>query len=262
MRIVFIFLIATFYIFADVHYAKLEPINTVTLKSEVSGKIVLAKDNLEGKVVNGLIVKVDDKLDKIDLQNSKTSLKIISKMIEINKNLLPALKKSLDKKRELYKKIVPVASSSENQKNALYLAFVSAKSQYVGTKEKILNLQNQKITLEQKIATLKDRISKKSFIINGKYLYNLYVREGDFVTIGMPIADVSDISRAKLIIYLSEDELKNIDTKKIYLNGKETNLKFSKIWKIADKIYISSYRAEIELEPKERFSKLVKVEVK
>jgi len=78
----------------------------------------------------------------------------------------------------------------------------------------------------------------------------------------MPIADVSDISRAKLIIYLSEDELKNIDTKKIYLNGKETNLKFSKIWKIADKIYISSYRAEIELEPKERFSKLVKVEVK
>lgn len=262
MRSLLVSILFTIFLFADVHYAKLEPITTVTLKSEVNGEVVLAKDNLEGSVVDGLIVKIDDKLDKIDLKNSQDSLKLISKMIELNKNLLPALKKSLDKKRELYQKIVPVSSSSVSQKDSLYLAFVSAQSQYSATKEKILNLQNQKLSLEQKIATLKDRISKKNFIVKGKYLYNLYVREGDFVNVGVPVADISDVSMAKLILYLSEDELKDIDSKKIYLNGKETDLKFSKIWKIADKKYISSYKAEIDLKPIERFSKLIKVELK
>lgn len=262
MRRVFIFIAFNAIAFADIHYAKLEPISTVTLKAQVSGKVVEAKKDLEASVVNGLLVKLDDRLDKIDLNSAKESLKLISKMIELNQKLLPLLKENVDKKRALYQNIINVSSSSKNQKNSLFLAYVTAKNQYSATKEKILNLKNQKVSLQEKIAALNDKIAKKHFFIKNKYLYNLYVDKGDFVTVSMPIADISDISKAKLTIYLSEDELKDIDKKKIYLDGKETNLKFNKIWKIADKKYISSYKAEIILKPMNRFSKLVKVEVK
>ncbi len=249
-------------LFADVHYAKIEPYQTVTIKSEVSGRVTMAKKELEGSVVTGQIVQIDDKLNKIDLQHSIESLKLIKKMIKLNQEMLPWLKSNMEKKELLYKKVVNLSSTSVNQKNSIYSAFVSSKTQYNGTLEKILNLKEQKINLEQKIALLKDTISKKNIALDKKYLYNLNVQKGEFVNIGLPIATISDISRAKIVLYLNEDELKNINSKKIYINGKETDLKFSKIWKIADKKYISSYRAEIIIKPEERFSELVKVEIK
>ncbi len=249
-------------IFASEHFAKLEPISSIVIKAEANGEVVVAKSNLEGKVVDGLIVKIDDKLDKLDLQNSKKSLEITQKMIKLNKQMLPLLKKSFIKKRELYQKVTPLSSSSISQKDSLYSAFVSAKSQYSSLLEKILNLENQQVSLKQKIATLEDRIQKKSIIIDNKYLYSLNVKKGEYVNIGMPIAELKDISKAKLTIYLSEDELKDIDKKSIYIDGKKTDLKFAKIWRVADKKYVSSYRAEIILKPFDRFSKLVKVEVK
>ena len=262
MKIVFIALITTLCIFADVHFAKLEPIDTVTIKSEVNGRVVLAKEALEGKVASGVIVQIDDKLDKVDLKSAKESLAVTLDMIKLNKNLLPILKRDMIKKRELFNKVSPLASSSKNQKNLLYASYVGAKRAYSSVLEKILTLRNQKVTLNQKIAKLNDIISKKSISVKNRYIYSLNVKRGEYVTIAMPIAIISNINRAKLIIYLSKDELKDISKKSIYINDKKTNLKFSKIWKIADKKYISSYRAEIVLKPIDRFSTLVKVEVK
>ena len=261
-RAVNIFIIFTIFAYADVHFAKLEPIRSLTIKSEVNGKVVMAKEAQEGSVVNGVIVKIDDRLDKIDLKNSHSSLLLIDKMLKINKELLPILKKSMQKKLNLFKKVAPLSSTSVSQKDSLYSAYVSAKTQYSGVMEKILNLESQKVTLLQKIATLSDRLRKKSIKVQNMYLYNLSVKRGEYINIGMPIATISDINQAKLTIYLSEDELKDINKKSIYINDKKTDLKFSKIWKIADSKYISSYRAEIVLKPISRFSKLIKVEVK
>ena len=262
IKYIVVFVLSTVIAMADVHFAKLEPYNTINIKSEVNGRVVLAREDLEGKIANSLIVKIDDKLDKIDLKNSKLSLQLLSKMITLNKGMLDNLKKNVAKKYSLYKKLAPLASSSVSQKDSLFSAYVSAKSQYNATQEKVLNLENQKVTLSQKIALLEDRLSKKSIYIKNKYIYALNVKKGEFVTVGMPIATISDISKAKLTLYLSKDELSNLDSKKIYINGNKTNLKFSKIWKIADKKYISSYRAEIILKPIDRFSTLIKVEVK
>ena len=261
-KIIYLLIFSFIFAFADVHFAKLEPYSTVTIKAEVNGKVLLAKDNLEARLVNGTIVKIDDSLDKIDLKNSKESLKLISKMIELNRKLLPSIKRDMQKKKSIYERVLPLASSSVNQKNQLFTSYIAAKTQYSNMLEKILNLKNQKVTLNQKIATLKDRIAKKSISLKDKYLYSLNVKKGSFVNVGLPIATVNDISRAKLTVYLSQEELDNLKDKKIYIDGKETNLKFSKIWKIADKKYISSYRAEIILKPNGRFSKLTKVEIK
>ena len=262
IKFIVAFILTTILVMADVHFAKLEPFSTINIKSEVNGKVVLAREDLEGKIANSLIVKIDDKLDKTDLKNSKLSLQLLSKMIILNKSMLDNLKKNVTKKYSLYKKTAPLASSSVSQKDSLFSAYISAKSQYNATQEKVLNLENQKVTLSQKIALLQDRLSKKSIYVKSRYIYALNVKKGEFVTIGMPIATISDTTKAKLTLYLSREELSNLDSKSIYINDKKTDLKFSKIWKVADKKYISSYRAEIVLKPIDRFSTLVKVELK
>jgi len=262
MKAIILFIFLTFNLIAQTYYARVEPISKVTLKAEVSAKVAVAKKELEGKTVNGLIIRLDDKLDKIDLKNSKESLKLTNESIKLNSELLPLLKKNTAKKRELYKKVLPLNSTSVSQKDTLFNAYVSAKSQLNATKEKILNLKSQKVNLEQKIAALKNKISKKNIKINNKYLYEILVEKGEFVNVGAPIAIIYDTSKAKLTLFLSEEDLKDLDNKTIYIDGKKTNLKFSKVLKIADSKDISSYKAEIILEPIYRFSKLVKVELK
>ena len=49
----------------------------------------------------------------------------------------------------------------------------------------------------------------------------------------------------------------------ISLDGEKTEYKVNKVWKVADKKFISSYRAEIHMPaPSGVFSKLMKVEIK
>jgi len=94
-----IFFILSIMVFAQEHFAKLEPLETVIIKAEVSGVVIEAKSNLEGKIANGEIIKLDDKLDKLDLKHTKESLELTKKMIKINQDILPQLKKSLEKKK-------------------------------------------------------------------------------------------------------------------------------------------------------------------
>ena len=89
------------------------------------------------------------------------------------------------------------------------------------------------------------------------------VRKGDFVNPGSPLAQVEDASRAKLVLFLEPEELDQIDQKIVYLDGKKTEYKVNKVWRVADEKFISSYRAEIYIPaPKNSFSKLLKVEIK
>ena len=80
---------------------------------------------------------------------------------------------------------------------------------------------------------------------------------------GTPLAELKDLTSAKLVLFLEADELKDIKRKTIYINDKATDYKVSKIWVVTDKKFISSYRTEIIIKnPKESFSKLLKVELK
>ncbi len=261
MRKILLIIILSILLFSQEHFAKLEPIESIIVKSQINGKVITI-NNLEAKVANSLVIRIDDSLDKKDLENIKSSIKILKDIIKINQNLIPILKKNLLKKEKLYKKIVPINATSQNQKDNIFSSFVNAKVQLDSTREKIKNLQNQILSLQKNKNHLLDIISKKNIKVKNMYIYKIYPQVGEFVTVGTPLLKLDNISKAKLTIYLSEDELKSINNKKIYINGKKTDLKFNKIWKIADEEYISSYKAEIILKPFNEFSKLVKVEIK
>jgi multidrug efflux pump subunit AcrA (membrane-fusion protein) len=251
-------------LFSKVHYAKVEPLETITLKAAVSAQVTLAKTSLEGtKISTSTIVKLDDKLDIIKIKSSKASLKLLQSMIETNKKILNALSESMHRQDAYYSRISNIASASKTQKDNAFYAYTNAETQYLSTKEKIDSLKKQKLDLNYEIARLRDSITKKSITIKNKFLDKLLVSKGDYVNMGTPLAKIQDLSSAKLVLFLEAKELKELRSKTIYINDRATNYKVSKIWEVTDEKFISSYRTEINMKnQKENFSKLLKVEFK
>jgi len=263
MKILLLFL-SPLWIFATVHYAKLEPFESIMMKSAVSGLVLDVDLGAEGTMVKGKrVVYLDDALDKVNLASAKKSVALLHQMLDINKDIAKSLESTVERQEGYYNRINKLATASKTQKDTAFSAFSSAKTQYLSTKEKIVNLEKQILDLHYKIAQLEDTIEKKSLVLEDKYLYKLMVRKGDFVAPGSVLVQVMDMSKAKLVIFLESEELKDLDTKSVYLNGNKTTYKIDKIWKVADEKFISLYRAEIYIDaPKDTFSKLLKVEIK
>ena len=251
-------------LFAKVHYAKVEPFESVVLKSAVSAQVVEVDLEAEGKMIsNKEVIHLDDHLDQIDLNASGKSLDMLRTMLEINQEIVSSLGDTLKRQKSYYERLNRLATASKTQKDNAFSGFVSAKNQYLSTKEKIETLKKQILDMEFRIAKLKDSIDKKNIRLKDRYLYKLAVRKGDFVNPGSPLATIQDHTRAKLILFLEPSELKGIKEKNVFIDGKKTAYKVDKVWNSADEKFISSYRAEIYIDtPEGHFSRLVKVELK
>ncbi|WP_294956102.1 hypothetical protein [Sulfurovum sp.] len=263
MKILVWFLLPLF-VFAKVHYAKVEPYESVVLKSAVSGLVLEADLDAEGTLVEDKrVIHLDDVMDNINLKDSQRSVQLLDRMISINQDIAGSLKNTVNRQEGYFQRISKLSTASKTQKDNAYNNYTSAKTQYLSTREKIVSLEKQLIDLKYKVALLSNTIGKKSIVLKQKYLYKLMVRKGDFVNPGTPLAEVQDVSRAKLVLFLEPEELKNAKEKTVYIDGKKTVYRVNKVWNVADEKFISSYRAEIYLPaPKERFSKLLKVELK
>lgn len=233
---ILLLLFTPLFIFAKVHYAKVEPYESVILKSAVSALVMDVDLEAEGSVVDQKrVIYLDDRLDKINLKTS-------------NENLL-ILHETLKRQESYFQRIDKLKTASMTQKDNAFYSFASAKTQY--------------LDMQYKIAQLEDSIEKKSIVLHHMYLYEIMVRKGDYVAPGSPLARVVDMSRAKLVLFLEPAELEQIGQKTVYLNGEKTEYKVDKVWRVADEKFISSYRAEIYITaPKGSFSKLMKVEIK
>lgn len=229
-------LLTPVFIFAKIHYAKVEPYESVTLKSAVSALVIDVDLELEGSVVDRKrVIHLDDRMDTLNLKISKETLLI--------------LRETLKRQESYFQRINKLNTASETQKDNAFYSFASTKTQV--------------LEMQYKIDQLEDSIEKKSIVLDHKYLYEIMVRQGDYVNPGSPLAKVVDASRAKLVLFLDREEIAGIEEKTVYIDGKETTYKVNKIWSVADEKYISSYRAEIYMPaPKGTFSKLVKVEFK
>jgi hypothetical protein len=219
---------------SDIFFAKVEPFEEYKIKASAKGLVTYVSNSLEGTYVQSktLVIQIDDTLEKIELQKTKEKLKILKTI------------KQIEEKN--YKTLFNISTKSILEKDT--------------QKIKVLNLQLNIKDLELKIVNLKDTISKKSIYITDKYIKRIDVTVGDFVNIGSLVALTQDISKAKLVIYLPIDNIDNYKDKTIYINNQKTDFKISKIYKVADDKYISSYKADIIIPKPKQFSKLLKVE--
>ena len=238
-----IFLIATLLFAYD---AKVEPFDVYKIKSAVSGTVVKVYKNLEAKNTNATIVKIDDKQNLIDLKNLRSQVKILNDEI-INQQ---AIVKRKEKTYLTYKKL---KTKSKTEKDMKFFDYMNAKNQ-------LLNLKTQLNSTLASIEKLKDTISKKNIKVKG-YVFKIYVNEGDYVAPGVLIAEVYDVSKQKLTIYVPIDEINKIKNKDIYINGKKSEFKIYKIWNVPDTQYVTSYKVEL-IGNGLRFGDIVKVEFK
>ncbi len=261
---IFLLFITPLLIFAKVHYAKVEPFDSVTLKSAVSGLVLDVDLEAEGTLVSGKrVIHIDDVLDIENLKDTKQSVVLLEQMLGINQEIASFLSGTVKRQESYFKRISKLSTASKTQKDNAYSSFTSAKTQYLNTKEKIVSLKKQILDTKYKVSQLEDIVLKKSIIPENKYLYKLMVREGDYVSPGTILAQIQDASKAKLVLFLEPEELKDVGKRMVYIDGKRTEYKVGKVWRVADDKFISSYRAEIYIPaPENEFSKLLKIEIK
>lgn len=259
------FLLFCLFIFtnAEEFYAKIEPVQKYQLKSQVSGEIDFSKTELEGKyVTDTLLIQIDDRLDKINLETYLEKLELLHNNLKLANELLENTKEISDIRKSQYDKFNALTTRSQVNKDADLFNYLSAYNTYLNTKEKIISLKTQISDIEYLVAQLEDKIANKRVDIKDLFIYKVYVKKYDVVSIGTPLVDLYDISKGKLEIYLPFELASDFESKSIYIDGEKTNYKINKVYKVADSERISSYRAEIIVDKPKFFSKLVKVEVK
>ena len=262
LKIVSLFIITTTLLFATLSYhAKLEPYNSVTISASAAGEVVIANRFLEGKVVeNETIIQIDDELDRAALKQVNEKIKLTEKMIVVSKKRAMLQQQIVKNAKQTYEKLRALPVVSQSKKDEAFNAYAAAKNSRLTILERIETLKSQLQDLFFKKRELQKRLSQKRIVATG-YLYKLMVDQGNVVGIGTPLARVDDLSRGKLVLYLSLEEVDQIKNKKIFLDGKPSNAKIKKVWKVADDVHLSSYRVEVVVNnPNIPFSKLVKLE--
>ncbi len=264
MKYLLSFMAFTLTLNAGVYYAKVDPYESFSIKAAASGKVILLSKEAEGKISDGRVfIQLDDKLNKKELLASRAKLESFKRILSLTKENVKNSKFVKQIREENYKKIQDLKTKSRTSKDAEQIILINASNQVLILENSLENLKVSISDLEYKIATLRDKIDNKNIKIKtGSLIYKTYVSEGDFVNIGMPLVDTYDISKGKLTIFLSKEDVDSASKSVIYINDKATKLKVDKIWKVVDTQNISSYRTEIVVPAPKRFSELLKIEFK
>jgi len=249
---------------ASIYYAKVDPYESFSIKATASGEIVSVYTEAEGKVSNGgVLIQQDDFLNKKELVASEKKLKSLQRTLELTQENINNSKEVEKIRADNYNRIKDLKTKSKTSKDAELINLISASNQVISLENSLENLKVSISDLEYKIAMLNDTINKKSVKIEeGFLIYKIYVTKGDFVNVGTLLVDAYDISKGKLTIFLSKEDVDAVDSSVVYINDKATDIKINKIWKVVDTQNISSYRAEIIIPAPKRFSELLKVEFK
>ena len=94
IKIISMIVILNLSIWANEYFSKAQPLETYNIKSAVSGKIIYINDSIKGsKATNATIVKIDSKVDKVELKQTKNKIKRYKEIIKIEKGTLKKFEK-------------------------------------------------------------------------------------------------------------------------------------------------------------------------
>jgi len=250
-------------LFSKVYYSKVEPYETRKISSNVSGEVIYIDEDMIGKILSKKpYLEIDSVLDKDELKYTKEKLKNIKQTIKLDEMMATNLKESVDKKRLNYDRVKKLKIKSSVEKDREFYDLVASENSYISIQKEIYSLKRQVYDLELREVQLKKTIEDKRLIDNGFTLYSIDVKVGQVVSRSIPLATIADTSKAILTIYLDEDDLSNAKDKLIYIDGKKTDYKLSRVLNIADSKNISKYMAQIVIKSPKVFSKLVKIELR
>ncbi len=263
MKNIILFITLSFTLMASEYYSKAEPYRLYMLQSSVSGLVVKSDENLEGKRLDASdFICIDDDLDKKELHLLKAKKLNLEKSLQYNEKMAKNLSIMIFKKNENYERIKDLPVKSNVEKDKEFFDLSTTQNQELSTLEKLQTISSQLNDTQFRLEQLNRSIQDKHIQAKDMILYKLYVKKGQVVNPGMNLAEIADVSKAKLTIFLNVSALKDVEKKTIYLNDKATKYKIDKIWPLSDAEHISSYKTEILIEAPEQFSQLYKIEFK
>ncbi|BCD60214.1 MULTISPECIES: HlyD family secretion protein [unclassified Nitratiruptor] len=261
MRVI-LFLVSASILWAKVHTAQIVPYEIYTIKAAVSGKVVRSAIEEEGKLNEGkTIIQIDDFVDQKKLQSLRQKREYLFNMIKITQQSIENARRTMQIKKKSFDRIKNLRTKSQYEKDLRESEFLVAQQNYLASTEKLQSLKTELSDVEFAMAQTQDLLAKKRIAPKG-YIYAIHVKKGDFVSPGMPLLQLADISKAKVVVYLTPEEMEGIEHKLIYIDGKKSKAKFLKIIRVPDSEYITQYKAEIEVPKPKIFGKLIKVEIR
>ena len=225
--------------FAKEFMANIEPFEKYEIKSQISGVVHFVNTTLEESYTQkkSLLLHLDDTDEQIMLKKQQQNY-------------------------ALQKRIVKIKEQNFNAKNR-----VKQLSKYDKNTEELALLEAKKTlyTLEQEIKTLKQDIAKKHFHIQNRYIHDVKVNQDEYVNVGDTLFELYDISKQKITLYLTQNEIESLEDKHVYINGVKSNFTLHKASRVKDSVKISRYKAEFTAPLSEKtyyFNDVVKVELK
>ena len=263
LKSIIIVSLLTTLLFAEIYYSKVEPIEIMDIHSNVTGLVLKTDEDLIGKKLSKKpYIYIDSELDTKELFLLKDKIFYLKKIILTNEKVLENLKENLKRKKENYEKIKSLKIKSSVEKDREFYNLKSSENLFLNTKKEILNLKVQITDLNLRYSQLQRNISDKTLIADGFVLYNLLVKPGKVVVKSTLLAQIADVSKAKLTIYIDKNDVENAKEMIVYIDDKKTDYKITRLLTIADSKNISKYKAEIIIESPKVFSNLVKIELK
>lgn len=233
MKKIILCLLSPLVLFAQSYMAKVEPYEDYTLYAQTSGAINYADTRDETQVVSKILIKLDDIVEQDNLKLYKEQLGLYNEKLKLFKTN--------------YQKFLKISGKSQYDKDEKYYDILDLK----------VSISNLKLT----ISNLQDTINKKSLHVKNKYIKEIKVNVGDYVATGSELANIYDISKSKLIVYVSGDDYVNIKNKQVLINDKENIAQLEKVDLTVDESYVSAHKITLILNDKD-FGKIVKVEFK
>ena len=263
MKILFILFSLFSFLYSEVYYAKVEPYEIRKLSSNVTGLVVFANESLVGSSLSQEpFIKIDSKLDEDELEITIKKLAYLNDTLKYDEEILKNQAKIIVKKEKNYEIIKELKIKSTFEKDKSFYDVLTTKNQYLTTQNQIINLKIEIDSLKLKKPALEKSINDKKIRAKDFVLYELFVKVGQMVNISTPLAEVADLSRGKLVIYLDAKDTLASAKKVVYIDGVKTDYKLSRVLKISDATNISKYEAQIIISSPKIFSKLVKVELR
>jgi hypothetical protein len=243
------------------YYAKVEPYEIRTVASNVSGLVVFADEKREGKRLgSGAYIRIDDELDRVELEKTRSKISLLENAIVLNREMAVNYRRIIEKKAANYERVQALKMRSQVEKDREFYDFVATQNQLLALQKESENMKIQVNDLQVRQRRLERSIADKSLRAPGYVLYALLVKEEQVVTPGTPLAQIADVSKARLTLYLNAGDRERAMDRTIYLDGKKSPYRVERLWNITDAKQLSSYRAEIIIDAPEQFSRLVKVE--
>jgi len=263
LKKILILLVCYISLFGKVYYAKVEPYELDVISSNVSGEVLYTDENMIGKILGSKpFLKIDSYVDKNELKTIKEKIKLIEETLKLNEQMVANYEALIKRKDENYKRISSLKIKSIVEKDREFYDLVNSENQFLNVEKEIQNLKLKILDLKLRKTYLLRSVKDKTLSAKGFVLYAILVKAGQVVGMATPLAKIADVSKAILTIYLDDIDVKGAKNKVVYIDGKKTPYKISRLLNIADVKNISKYKAQIIIKPPKLFSKLVKIELK